>query len=288
MIGENTDAHRLFDGAADGMPGVFIDDYAGHWLVQTQEVEFPGALCREPDPACRSVWWKDLNPERKTSPEWKWGQRLGEPFPVRENGLRFLVDFSAGYSQGLFLDQRLNRAETARRAESGGTLLNCFAYTCGFSVAAAAAGAESTSVDLSNRWLEWGRQNFQANGIDDGLHSFCKGDTFEWLRRFARKGRHFDGVILDPPTFSRNRKGKVFRVEKDYGSLVSLAARVVAPGGWMLCCTNCRVLEEAGFARQLESGIRESGREIHEMVARAMPPEYPDENYLKSYRIEVA
>ncbi len=288
MIGENTDAYRLFDGGADGMPGVFIDDFAGHWLVQTREVEFPEALCREPDPACRSLWWKNLDPEKKHSPEWKWGQRPEQPFPVRENGLRFLIDFSVGYSQGLFLDQRLNRAETARRVKAGGALLNCFAYTCGFSVAAAGAGAETTSVDLSKRWLEWGRLNFQANALDDAAHSFCRGDSFEWLRRFARKERQFDGVILDPPTFSRNQKGKVFRVEKDYGSLAALAARVVAPGGWMLCCTNCRALDEGALRRMLRSGIGESGRGLNEMAARPMPPEYRDEKYLKSYWIELA
>ena len=134
-------------------------------------------------------------------------------------------------------------------------MLNCFAYTCAFSVAAAAAGARTASVDLSRRSLDWGKENFRLNGLDPSGHEFLAGDTFDWLRRLARHGRRFDGVVLDPPTFSRDRKGKVFRVEDDFGALVALAALLLAPGGWMLCSSNARTLTAAGFRRTVLDGL---------------------------------
>ena len=81
-------------------------------------------------------------------------------------------------------------------------MLNVFAYTCAFSLCAAAAGARATSLDLSRRYLDWGRANFEANGIDPAPHDWIFGDAFDWLRRLAKKGRAFDVVVLDPPTFS--------------------------------------------------------------------------------------
>ena len=93
-------------------------------------------------------------------------------------------------------------------------VLNTFAYTCGFSVCAAAAGARVTSLDLSKTYLDWGRANFALNAIDPTRHDFISGDAFDWLRRFAGKKRRFDVIILDPPTFSRSKKAAFFRPKK--------------------------------------------------------------------------
>ena len=125
----------------------------------------------------------------------------------------------AGYSQGLFLDQRGNRRRVRERVCAGERVLNCFSYTCGFSVAAAMGGAITTSLDLPGPYLDWGKRNFTHNGMDPSDHYFCKGDAMHWLQRFAKQGRRFQGVILDPPTFSRSADG-VFRAGKDYARLV--------------------------------------------------------------------
>jgi 23S rRNA (cytosine1962-C5)-methyltransferase len=207
------------------------------------------------------------------------------PFQVRENGVAFEVDLSAGYSQGIFLDQRLNRKRVADtvRAAGGGALLNTFAYTCGFSAVAAAAGATTTSIDLSGNYLDWGKRNLAANGMDPSDHYFVKGDVQEWLRQFAKKGRRFDGVILDPPTFSRVKGGRgVFRVEKDFATLVELAAKVCSDGGWLLCCTNHRGLEPWRFESMVEAGLQEAGRSAVEIESAEMPPEFSGAQYLKS------
>lgn len=156
--------------------------------------------------------------------------------PARENGLTFAVDLLAGYSCGLFLDQRANREKLV--ALKPKRVLNTFSYTCAFSVAAAANGAETLSVDLAKASLGWGRENFELNNLSLDGHRFIADDVFDVLPRLARRSDKFDAIILDPPTFSRGQKGKVFRVEKDYARLVELAAACAAPGAWLLLSTN--------------------------------------------------
>src|SRR5262249_5337282 len=147
------------------------------------------------------VWSKDASVGEDDAPELK----------VREHAFRFLVRPCEGYSPGLFLDQRGNRLDLAREVTARlkkrpeCTVLNLFSYTCSFSVAAALAARESgvaharckvTSVDLSQRWLDWGRRNFEANGLDPEGHEFARGDALTFLGIAAKKGRHFDVLVL--------------------------------------------------------------------------------------------
>jgi len=269
------------------LSGLVIDNFAGRWLAQTKGDTLPDWLagCAE-EHAC-ALWWKRLDQSVREPPVWVAGDRAESPFVMRENGVQFEIDFTAGYSQGIFLDQRLNRAEVMGRSRSDKTLLNLFAYTCAFSVMAAQGGAISTSLDLSGRYLDWGKRNFQLNGHDPDRHFFCKGDALSWLSRWAKSGRSFDGVIADPPTFSRNEKSKIWRVEKDYARLVELVAGVVAPNGWALFCTNFRGIDRDRFFREIESGVLSAGRVITAMKEAEMPPEYTGEQYLKSVWIDL-
>ncbi len=164
-----------------------------------------------------------------------------------ERGLQFEVNFSAGYSVGLFCDQRLNRAYLERLRP--GRVLNCFAYTCAFSVAAARAGAETLSVDLAPKALDTGRRNFELNGLGGAGHRFFADDVFNVLPRLARRGERFDAVVLDPPTFSRGKAGRVFRANADFARLVELARTVVADGGRLLLSTNAKEIDESELVR---------------------------------------
>ena len=278
LLNPETDAVRLIDGGGDGLPGVLLETYAGRWLLSTPSASIPapfGGWLRSQPASC---YWKKLDQHQKESPVHLGGPETEEPFLIRENGLAFEISFQSGYSQGIFLDQRDNRAEVRRRMASGATLLNTFAYTGAFSVAAAAAGAETTTLDLSQPYLDWAKRNFSHNGLDPAAHHFCKGDTFHWLRRFAKQGRKFDAIVLDPPTFSRDEKGKVFRVENDFGELAALAARVLTPDGWLLCCTNFRGMTPWEFERQLLTAMPRPMKARH----TAMPEDFTGEAYLKS------
>jgi 23S rRNA (cytosine1962-C5)-methyltransferase len=154
-------------------------------------------------------------------------------------------------------------------------ILNCFAYTCGFSVCAAKAGARVTSLDLSKKYLEWGKRNFTLNGLDPAAHDFIFGDTFDWLRRLAKKGRMFDAVVLDPPTFSQSKEHGAFRAEKDYGKLVTAALPVLKPGGVLLASTNAADWPPENFLADVETSVRAAKRKIVKQHYIPQPPDFP-------------
>ncbi|MEO0447424.1 MAG: class I SAM-dependent methyltransferase [Verrucomicrobiota bacterium] len=271
----DTDAYRL-----GAWGGASVDGFSGHWVIETREEALP-AWVRAGHSEAKSIWWKQLSSRDQHPPQLIQGEPPADLLTVREHGTAFEVDLGGGYSQGIFLDQRLNRQEVARRMGPGKRLLNLFAYTCGFSVVAARIGASTTSVDLSRNYLAWGKRNFLHNGLDPEEHYFTRGDAMDWLSRWRKSGVRFDGVILDPPTFSR-AEGKVFRVERDYGELVEKAWAVLDPGGWLLCCTNYRDLDADSF----RSLVRRALGPRRSLVDWPMPPEYGGDTYLKTIWVE--
>jgi 23S rRNA (cytosine1962-C5)-methyltransferase len=178
---------------------------------------------------------------------------------VSEAGLRYGLDFAAGYSAGFFIDQRANRARLRELRPK--RLLNTFAYTCSFSVVAAKAGAETVSVDLSRRSLTRGEGNFRRNGLDPAAgHKFIADDVLAVLPRLARRGEKFDVIILDPPTFSRNESGEAFQVQRDFDRLVALAIEVAAPGAKILLSVNHAEMKVADLERMGRAALRMQGR----------------------------
>jgi 23S rRNA (cytosine1962-C5)-methyltransferase len=279
----DTSAWRIWH---DAEAGVWVDHFDGRWLVQTKTGIFPDELVDLAPGVVRSIYWRPRDLDAATAPSHIWGETIGEPFVVRENGASFKIDFSAGYSPGIFLDQRENRRWVREKVSPGQKILNAFAYTGAFSVMAALGGAETSTLDLSKAYLDWTWENFALNELLRESHHGCKGDAFEWLAAFARQGRLFDGVILDPPTFSRNRK-RTFRTDRDYASLAELGARVTRPGGWLLCCANTHRLNASEYQQQVEEGIHRAGRSILVLEKKPMPAEFRGDDYLKSLRIVV-
>ncbi len=176
---------------------------------------------------------------------------------VTEAGIRYALDIGAGYSHGLFLDQRLNRAKLRHLRPK--RVLNTFAYTCSFSVVASLAGAETLSVDLSRKSLDRGRQNFQLNSIAETGHRTMAEDAMELLPKLAWSGERFDAIILDPPTFSRSNSGRRWQVEEHFEDLLDAALEIAMPNCAILLSTNCTKLDPASMerrARQCAKGKR--------------------------------
>lgn len=283
------DALRLLNGAGDGAPGLFLDRLGDAHFLHVEEgcddAPWSAAIrARWPGSALWRKWLRrDLRTKDKDelAPELLHGGDTPE-LTVREGALRFLVRPREGYSSGLFLDQRDNRRRLrdwiARRgADVGGppTLLNTFAYTCSFSVAAARAGAMTTSVDLSARWLEWGRRNFAANALAAAGHDFAQGEALTYLAIAAKKRRRFDAIVLDPPTFSSSKQRGVFRVERDFEELATLALQVAAPGALLLASHNQRTFENDALALKLRTAASAAGRKIASLEPLAPPPDFP-------------
>jgi 23S rRNA (cytosine1962-C5)-methyltransferase len=264
---------RLIDGQGDNLNGHILEQYGKAWLISTNGSNLAGEVSDILTRYEKPLYWKRLDQHQKESPVHIYGEELPEFFTGLENGLKCRLSFKSGYSQGVFIDQRNNREALRKMVKPGQTVLNTFSYTGFFSIAAAAAGAITSSLDLSQVYLDWTRKNFLLNGIDPTDHYFCKGDTFHWLRRFAKQSRFFDYIILDPPTFSRDNKGKVFRAEKDYNQLFRLASTCLAPGGKILACTNFRGISVSDFMKQLKGA---------DLEISPMPEDFTDTPYLKS------
>jgi 23S rRNA (cytosine1962-C5)-methyltransferase len=313
----STNAFRVIHGASDGWPGWYVERLGKFLLSQSEQplrVEQQEELARLAKIfSARGVYHKILSRQvRRTtaaeaSPQLVWGEAAPERFEICENGIRFELGFNEGYSVGLFLDQRDNRrrfltghiaadfpqpATPINREQAlNYQLLNCFAYTCGFSVCAARAGAKTTSLDLSKKYLEWGRRNFALNGLDPAAHDFIYGDAFDWLRRLAKKGRAFDAVALDPPTFSQSKEHGVFRAEKDYGKLVAAALPLVKPGGVLFASTNAVDWPPEKFLADVERAIHSSQRKILQRHHVPQPPDFPisraEPAYLKTVWLRI-
>ncbi len=227
------------------MPGVVVDRLGEVLLIQSKpaptESLIEGLLQAFPN---ASIYFKTTTShvrqldKQDASPTLVHGTPVQGRFTVLENGVTYWISLESGYSVGLFLDQRNNRRHIRDMNLTGKTILNTFAYTCAFSVCAALAGATVTSLDLSKKYLDWGRENFRANHLDDTTHDFIYGDVFDWMPRLIKKDRRWDMIILDPPTFSTGKSGRVFKATKNYPELMTLARTALRPGGQILACMN--------------------------------------------------
>ena len=198
------------------------------------------------------------NEERETPKLLSGSQSESLQTVATENHLKYGIDFGAGYSVGLFVDQRENRRFVQQSKPK--RLLNCFAYTCSFSVAAASVGAATVNVDLSKKSLERGRQNFALNDLSTDGHKFIADDVRPVLQRFARRGEKFDMIVLDPPTFSRTKGGKAFHVEKDFEELIANTLELAERGAHVLLSTNCETLSEQALDRMARYALKLSRR----------------------------
>lgn len=282
-LGQGTNAYRLL--AEDTLcRGVAIDSLAGRFLVSLRNAELPEEIeewlrAREED-----IFIKRLEKGEKHPPRPLRNPKLPLKFNICENGVRFMMDMESGYSQGIFIDQRDNRLELRRKCRRGMTVLNLFAYTGAFSVCAALGGATTTTLDLAASCLTRCKENMQMNDLDPVAHYFCRGDAMHWLRRFARQGRRFDCIVLDPPTFSRDSStGTIWRAEHNYSELVALAVRCLSPGGTMLCTTNSRRLSPGAFHAVVAAGVGFAAT----LRSVPMPFDFSPEGYLKSIWVTI-
>src|SRR6267142_7277237 len=234
---EGTDAHRLCT-VEDG----WVERFGHDILISFKRVLVRERLIQELKEWANSIPFKverifarfvPRKSEQRESPRLICGNPAENLQTIAtERRLKFGIDFGAGFSVGLFPDQRENRSCVRQIAPK--RLLNCFAYTCSFSVSAAYVGAMTLNIDLSKKSLARGRENFALNSLPTVDHRFIADDVMEVLPRLVRKGEKFDMIILDPPTFSRSHRGKPFHVERDFEDLLLNALEVAE--------RNCRIV----------------------------------------------
>lgn len=295
----DTDALRIVNGIADGIPGVTVDQYGAHAVLSlydelsAKEIEeLAAALIAT---GSSSVYVKhrpkhasrvgDTRTAAIAPAEPIAGEAAPTSFEIREHGVPYEVHLGDGLSTGIFLDQRDNRARVAALAK-GKTVLNLFGYTGAFSVAAAVAGARSTTtVDVSRTVLDWARRNLTRVGATLEDHPCIEAEVFTFLRTAKKNGRRWDIVIVDPPSFSTT-KDSTFSAETDLEELATAALWVVEPGGQMLVCTNHRGIRDGMLRKALHGAARAVGVEVPKMKSLPAPTDFPpppgEEPHLKT------
>ena len=295
---ELTTAFRLFNQEGDGFGGLTVDLY-GDYAVFSWYNSYVYQIRQTISEAFRQVFPEVLGAYEKIrfkgldyESAHVYGQEAPDFFTVLENGVLYQVFMNDGLMTGIFLDQHEVRGSLVDGLAMGKSLLNMFSYTAAFSVAAAMGGAsQTTSVDLAKRSRELSQAHFQANGLSTDEHRFVVMDVFEYFKYAKRKGLTYDVIVLDPPSFARNKK-QTFSVAKDYHKLISQSLEILNPGGIIIASTNAANVSRQKFTEQIDKGF--AGRSYQILNKYGLPADFAynkkDEssNYLKVISMKVS
>ena len=293
-----TTAFRLFNQEGDGFGGLTVDLY-GDYAVFSWYNSYVYQIRQIISEAFRQVFPEVLGAYEKIrfkglvyESAHVYGQEAPDFFTVLENGVLYQVFMNDGLMTGIFLDQHEVRGSLVDGLAMGKSLLNMFSYTAAFSVAAAMGGAsQTTSVDLAKRSRELSQAHFQANGISTDDYRFIVMDVFEYFKYAKRKGLTYDVIVLDPPSFARNKK-QTFSVAKDYHKLISQSLEILNPGGIIIASTNAANVSRHKFTEQIDKGF--AGRSYQILNQYGLPADFAynkkDEssNYLKVISMKVS
>ena len=295
---ELTTAFRLFNQEGDGFGGLTVDLY-GDYAVFSWYNSYVYQIRQTISEAFRQVFPEVLGAYEKIrfkgldyESAHVYGQEAPDFFTILENGVLYQVFMNDGLMTGIFLDQHEVRGSLVDGLAMGKSLLNMFSYTAAFSVAAAMGGAsQTTSVDLAKRSRELSQAHFQANGISTDDHRFIVMDVFEYFKYAKRKDLTYDVIVLDPPSFARNKK-QTFSVAKDYHKLISQSLEILNPGGIIIASTNAANVSRQKFTEQIDKGF--AGRSYQILNKYGLPADFAynkkDEssNYLKVISMKVS
>ena len=295
---ELTTAFRLFNQEGDDFGGLTVDLY-GDYAVFSWYNSYVYQIRQTISEAFRQVFPEVLGAYEKIrfkgldyESAHVYGQESPDFFTVLENGVLYQVFMNDGLMTGIFLDQHEVRGSLVDGLAMGKSLLNMFSYTAAFSVAAAMGGAsQTTSVDLAKRSRELSQAHFQANGLSTDDHRFVVMDVFEYFKYAKRKGLTYDVIVLDPPSFARNKK-QTFSVVKDYHKLISQSLEILNPEGIIIASTNAANVSRQKFTEQIDKGF--AGRSYQILNKYGLPADFAynkkDEssNYLKVISMKVS
>ena len=295
---ELTTAFRLFNQEGDGFGGLVVDLY-GDYAVFSWYNSYVYQIRKVISEAFRQVFPEVLGTYEKIrfkgldyESAHVYGQEAPDFFTVLENGVLYQVFMNDGLMTGIFLDQHEVRGSLVDGLAMGKSLLNMFSYTAAFSVAATMGGAsQTTSVDLAKRSRALSPAHFQVNGLSTDNHRFIVMDVFEYFKYAKRKGLTYDVIVLDPPSFARNKK-QTFSVAKDYHKLISQSLEILNPGGIIIASTNAANVSRQKFTEQIDKGF--AGRSYQILNKYGLPADFAynkkDEssNYLKVISMKVS
>ncbi|MBQ6457411.1 MAG: class I SAM-dependent rRNA methyltransferase [Kiritimatiellae bacterium] len=288
--GENT-AARLVNAESDGLPGVVADRYARHVVCQftsagaeRNKAAIVAALM-ECVPGCLGVAERaDADARRREGlAEGGFAVLAGEEPPplveIAEGPVRYLVDVRNGHKTGFYLDQRLAREAVAALAR-GRDVLNCFSYTGGFGLCAAAAGAASvTQVDASQDALDLAARNERLNAADApdrwcARFDYVCADVFKYLRQCRDARRSWDLIVLDPPKFAETRS-QLMKAARGYKDINLLAMKLLRPGGILASFSCSGAMDAALFDTILAEAAADAALDFQVVGRTGHAPDHP-------------
>jgi 23S rRNA (cytosine1962-C5)-methyltransferase len=285
-----TNCFRIYDKEIQQYP-LAIDFYAGrfcvHYFSSSRDNEdIPIELLKETEEAiCKifgakseAIFWRTRAKTKETRQYEKSGETR-DFFSVLEFGVIFQVNLIDYLDTGLFLDHRETRSIISNISK-GKCVLNLFSYTCSFSVHAAMAGALFTkSVDMSNTYCSWGRDNFNINGISPANNEIVRADCLVFLNEELQSGLKYDIIVIDPPTISRSKKmSGMFNIQIDYIFLITKALNLLSKEGVIFFSTNSR---RFAFDRALFPHCR-----IEEISHKTLPIDFHDPKIHRCWKIK--
>jgi 23S rRNA (cytosine1962-C5)-methyltransferase len=294
---DHTNVFRLIFGEADGLPGLIIDNYNFHFVIQChsigmhKQINFIAeALSNIFKENIETIYDKSLETlPKEYSSTIKNGFLSGNSknTVVKENGNDFLIDWVNGQKTGFFIDQRENRLLLASYS-IGKKVLNTFCYTGGFSVYAAKAGAKEVhSIDVSKNAIELTNKNIELNNILN--HTSTALDTFDFLKT---AGKDYDIIVLDPPAFAKSRKVSHNAV-MGYKRLNAEAIKIIKPGGIIFTFSCSQVINRELFFNTITAAAMEAKRNVKILHYLSQPADhpislfFPEGEYLKGLVIYV-
>ncbi len=286
--GTQTTGYRLLNGEGDGTPGLVVDVY-GSAAVMKLDGAGPCGFWNAPEIAGWLAESSSLNcvyerrKERGTEGRVLVGSIPQQPVPFVEHGLKFTADLVKGQKTGFFLDQRENR-HTVRHLARGRSVLNLFAYTGGFSVAAGCGGAtQVTTVDLAKPAIDAAVDHWRLNGLPESLHEALAADAFVFLDEAARERRRWDIVVVDPPSFAPNQES-IPKATTAYQTLIAAGARVTSKGGLLAAASCSSHIHLEAFLTICEEGVSEARRRATVLGIHSQPADHPTPLVLPEYR----
>jgi len=276
LLPPGTDAYRLLNGAGDGLPGLVADRYGALvvvriygacWLPHLDAIVDNLAAIDGVESVMRRRGVRRV--DGGDGHDILHGPAPAETIVVSECGLRFLVRPTVGQKTGLFLDQREHRQRIGMMSRQASAVVNLFAYTGGFSVYAAAAGAERvTTVDIAPEAVADARENFRLNGLDPDRHAFEVADAFKYTPDAPP-----DVLICDPPSLSRSQKSDR-HAHKAYRDLAERCGRQLAGAGLLATASCTARLTQERWEQAIRDGLRKTGRWSW-LWRAAEPPDHP-------------
>jgi 23S rRNA (cytosine1962-C5)-methyltransferase len=277
-----TENCRLVFGEADGLPALVIDKFNDYFVLQTLSLgidRWKPAIVRALQTLFqpKGIYERNDVPVRELEGLPQQKGFLTDPFDTEigicENGLRFLVDLAGGQKTGYFLDQQDNR-RTIQQIVKGADVLGAFSYTGSFEIHAAHYGAKSVlGMDISPQAVELAERNARLNGLAEKVQ-FIALNAFDVLKSWAREGKQFDVVMLDPPAFTKNREN-IKNALNGYKEINLRGMKLLRPGGFLVSSSCTNLVSPAQFLEVIRTAARDAGRKLRQVVFQAQSPELP-------------